>query len=62
MLNRFLMKVPGTIGFRPRLLHGPGRHRVEAEGLNLPVWSKPALGEGEKSELPAVRRLVEEDW
>jgi hypothetical protein len=52
------IEADGTDRIRPRLQNGPRRHRVETEGLAVPLG--PLAGKSPACE--AVRREEEEDW
>ena len=49
-------------GLRPCLQDGAGGHRVEAQGLTLPLRALAGLVEDEKPGGAAVTREAEEDW
>jgi hypothetical protein len=41
---------------------GPGRHRVETQGLALSLRSLARLAKMKNPEAPAVKREAEQDW
>jgi hypothetical protein len=53
----------GPVVFEHACQYGPGRDRVEAQGLVVSVRPLAGLGEGEEPQgAPAVTRLAEENW